>query len=72
MSATSSCHWSLSAVMLAASVNQIDGGNVFLTMSIHCNGGHPLGLFMSDTLRASIRACAAGKFGVALMQWPNH
>ena len=53
--------------MLAASVKvRLMVATFFLTiaMSIHHNGGHPPGLFMSDTLRASIRACAAGRFGV--------
>ena len=67
LSATSSCHLSLSAVMLAASVKvRLMVAMFFLTISIQCHkGGHPPGLFMSDTLRASIMACAAGKFGVA-------
>lgn len=43
----------------------------FLTMSIHCSGGHPLGLLTTETSRASVRACAAGEFDAALMQWPN-
>ena len=73
MAATSSCHLSLSAAMLVASVKDRPMVAMsFLTMSIRRSGGHPLGLFTSDTLRASIRACAAGEFGVALMQWPNH
>ena len=69
MSATSSCHLSLSVAMLAASVkDRLMVAMSFLTMAIHHNGGRPLGLYMSDTLRASIRACAAGEFGVDLMQ----
>ena len=73
MSATSSCHLSLSAAMLAASVKDSPMvATSLLTMSIYCKGGHLLCLFTSDTLRVSIKTCAAGEFEVARMQWTNH
>ena len=69
MSATISCHLSLSAAILAASVKDRPMvARSFFTISIQRKGGRPRGLFTSETSRVSVRACAAGELGEALMQ----
>ena len=72
MSATSSWHLSLSAAMLASSVNDRLMVAMFFFTSIHCKGRRPYGLFTSIASWASVKACAAGEFEAALIQWPNH
>ena len=73
MSTTSSCHLSLFAAMLAASVNDRPMvATSFFTMSIQRNGGRSRGLLTSHISRASVRACAPGKLEATLTQWLNH